>query len=212
MLNDLLEEERYLRFKLKSNSHGKILPGQYIKIESGEESRYFVISNWINSENEFEIIANKDTHFSKLLKKKIEYSNPLGSGYDISDVDGKNIIYIAGGAGIAGIRPLLQYLNKEKNCKNHNLIYLERDEKHFILKEEIKDLIPHKYEFSFVNTSDFKIKNFLNYSIDKFRIFDPNQIIDETIIYVCGNNDLFARVHSEFTSLGVSPNNIRKNF
>jgi NAD(P)H-flavin reductase len=65
---------------------------------------------------------------------------PYGKGWPIKEAEGKDVLLVAGGVGLAPIRPVIQtILNKRKAFRDVNLIYGARNEKNVLFMDEFEE-------------------------------------------------------------------------
>lgn len=73
---------------------------------------------------------------------KINIRGPYGKGFPLKKLEGKNLILIAGGTGIAPITSLIDYI--EKNRKKFGEVFIFfgfKNKKNILLKERIKEWV-----------------------------------------------------------------------
>lgn len=64
---------------------------------------------------------------------------PYGNGYDLKVLEGKNLILIAGGTGLAPITSLIEYIEKyRKKFGKVEIYFAFRDEEKILLKERVE--------------------------------------------------------------------------
>ncbi|OHE59662.1 MAG: hypothetical protein A2Z47_02490 [Thermodesulfovibrio sp. RBG_19FT_COMBO_42_12] len=79
------------------------------------------------------------TNFLNSLKKgdELHFRGPYGRGWPLNDARGRDILLIAGGVGLAPIRPVVQMiLNKRDLFNDVSLIYGARNEKNILFTNE----------------------------------------------------------------------------
>jgi NAD(P)H-flavin reductase len=79
------------------------------------------------------------TNFLNSLEKgdELHFRGPYGKGWPLDEARGREILLIAGGVGLAPIRPLVQMiLNKRDLFNDVNLIYGARNEKNVLFTNE----------------------------------------------------------------------------
>ena len=77
---------------------------------------------------------------SKLRKgQKVHFRGPYGNGWPLDKLAGKNVIVVAGGIGMAPLRPVIHYLLKNKNKFGQvYLLYGARTPADILYKDELK--------------------------------------------------------------------------
>jgi sulfite reductase subunit B len=143
------------------------------------------------------------------LKKydKILIRGPHGHGFPIKDLEGKNVILIAGGTGIAPITSMINYIEQNKKDFKKIFIYFGfRNEKNILLKERIK-----KWEKEFevhIGLSDDPDsheheKGFINKIIKHHKPTTKN-----TIALLCGPEIMMSVATKELNTLGIPNSSI----
>jgi sulfite reductase subunit B len=65
---------------------------------------------------------------------------PLGHGFDVSELHGRDILIVAGGLGLAPVRSLIQYILDERpRFGQFHLLYGAREPKELLFKDELPD-------------------------------------------------------------------------
>ena len=68
----------------------------------------------------------------------IPMRGPYGKGFDQVDIDGKRVIIVAGGSGIAPVRSLIHYIDRHpEKVKSLELLFGFKDEQAILFKDEI---------------------------------------------------------------------------
>jgi NAD(P)H-flavin reductase len=83
--------------------------------------------------------AGRVTDFLKDFKEGDElfFRGPYGRGWPVKKAENKDILIIAGGVGLAPLRPLIQIvLNQRESFRDVSLIYGARNEKNMIFTDE----------------------------------------------------------------------------
>ncbi len=65
---------------------------------------------------------------------------PYGNWFPLEDLDGKNLLFVGGGIGLAPLRSLIQHcIDHRKNYKDFTILYGARTSKDLCYKEEINE-------------------------------------------------------------------------
>lgn len=86
--------------------------------------------------------AGRVTGFIERLKigDDIFFRGPYGNGWPIKETEGKDLILIAGGVGLAPIRPVIQWILKNRNSFGDvSLICGARNEKNMLFQSEFRE-------------------------------------------------------------------------
>ena len=99
-------------------------PGQFVEISiPGIGEAPFFLASLPDSDNRFQVIIRKlgtltNALFSLEIGDKIGIRGPYGISLPLCDMEGKSLLFIAGGLGMATIRPFLQYILDKRNQYN----------------------------------------------------------------------------------------------
>lgn len=201
-LNKLSSEIYQLKLQASDNSSFEFLPGQYVNIEvpgTALTRSYSFSSQPGTTEGEFLIKLVPGGLMSSYLKDlategtELNIVTPLGSFY-LRDVQ-RELIFIAGGTGIAPFMAMLEKLKAENNTTPVHLFYGATTGENVVELERLKafsEIMPLKI---FTCTSDEVAeghdKGFVTQWINK-------DILGETAydIYICGPNAMVEAVKS----------------
>jgi len=134
-----------LRLREKDAGAFRYKPGQFLMLSlvgSGEAP--FTFASSPSRDGRFQVSVRNVgtlTHALHQLKEKdiVGVRGPYGNTFPLDKIKHKDILFVAGGCGIAVLRPLIQYVFK--NRKDHGrveIIYGCRSPKDIFYKEEIK--------------------------------------------------------------------------
>ncbi|MCX6112503.1 MAG: FAD/NAD(P)-binding protein [Proteobacteria bacterium] len=86
------------------------------------------------------VAGNVTREISRLnVGDKLEVRGPYGNEWPLKKVKGKNVIVIAGGIGMAPLRPVVHYLlQNRKKYKKLFLIYGSKEEESILYKDELE--------------------------------------------------------------------------
>lgn len=90
-----------------------VAPGQYIKVNVGDQVAYLAIVNYQESDRHFDVlVAPSDNVAVRALRQasvgeSFEVSGPLGNGFPDPLEDG--YVLVAGGSGISALFPVIEY-------------------------------------------------------------------------------------------------------
>jgi len=130
-----------------------------------------------------------------------------GNGFPLDKLEGKNIILIAGGTGLAPIASFLDYINKNtKKLGNVSAYFGFRDEKHILVKEKLSKW---RKKFKIVVCLDKKTEKnnyeegFVNQVIQRTRLK-----VNNSLAFLCGPEAMMKSVTETLNNLGMKNNNI----
>jgi benzoate/toluate 1,2-dioxygenase reductase subunit len=208
-LNKLSSEIYQLKLRASDGSSFDFLPGQYVNMEVPGTSltRSYSYSSQPNTEEgEFLIKLVPGGLMSTYLKDQasvgaeLNIVTPLGSFY-LRDVQ-RDLIFIAGGTGIAPFMAMLEKLKAEKNTTPIHLFYGATTGENVVELDRLKafsEIMPLKI---YTCTSDEQVeghdKGFVTQWINKDILEDK-----EYDIYICGPNPMVEAVKTTLDKEGT---------
>ncbi|OGW82917.1 MAG: hypothetical protein A2987_05275 [Omnitrophica bacterium RIFCSPLOWO2_01_FULL_45_10] len=123
----------------------KYRPGQFMMVSlPGYGEAPFTFASLASRDGRFQISVRKVGSFTNALhalkeRDIVGLRGPYGNTFPLSKIENKNILFIAGGCGIAPLRPLIQHVFK--NRKEHGrieIIYGCRAPRDIFYKNEIE--------------------------------------------------------------------------
>ncbi len=134
-----------LRLKNKSDGLLRYKPGQFLMLSlPGYGEAPFTFASCPRKDGRFEISVRKVGSLTAALhnlkeKDIVGARGPYGNWFPLDKIKGRDLLFIAGGCGIAPLRSLIQYaLKNRKNFGKVEIIYGCRAPKDIFYKEEIK--------------------------------------------------------------------------
>ena len=134
-----------LRLKGKTNGILKYKPGQFLMLSlPGYGEAPFTFASSPSRDGRFEISARRVGSLTDALHKLEENDivgvrGPFGNTFPLDKLKNKDLLFVAGGCGIAPLRPLMQQVSKNrKNYGGVEIIYGCRSPKDIFYKDEIK--------------------------------------------------------------------------
>ena len=123
-------------------------PGQFVMLSVvGVGEAPFSISSSPTHEGIIELCVRRigrvtDALFRLPLKAKVGIRGPYGNGFPIEELEGNNLLLVAGGLGMAPLRSLLRYaLDNRSKFKDIILMYGAKNPDDMLFKYELLDLI-----------------------------------------------------------------------
>lgn len=142
-INDIrIEIEDVKTYNISIDSSFAATPGQFNMVGYPGVGEAPISLSSVVRKNSFEHTiraVGRATRFLEGLKEgdEIFLRGPYGRGWPINETKGKDILLIAGGVGIAPIRPVIQMiLDKRELFGNVSLIYGARNEKNVLYMDE----------------------------------------------------------------------------
>jgi len=134
-----------LRLKDKSGSSFRYKPGQFLMLSlPGYGEAPFTFASCPRKDGRLEISVRRVGSLTEALHKLKEKDvvgirGPYGNWFPLDKIKGKDILFIAGGCGLAPLRSLIQYaLKNRKNFGKLEIVYGCRRPQDIFYKKEIK--------------------------------------------------------------------------
>ncbi|MCF7910285.1 FAD/NAD(P)-binding protein [Candidatus Pacearchaeota archaeon] len=186
------------------------LPGQFFQLSIPGIGECPLASCSYNSEYIDILVRNAGNVTSSLFKlkkeEKVWLRGPYGKGFPIEELQGKNIILIAGGTGIAPVTSLINYIEQnKKQFKDIKIFFGFKDEKNILLKERIKKWQEKfKVKICLEKTSNKKyFKGFVNQTIK-----NQKNILKNSAAVLCGPEIMMEAVTQELKNKGLKESEI----
>jgi sulfhydrogenase subunit gamma (sulfur reductase) len=137
---------RTFKLKFKDGAVGKSFnynPGQFVELSVfGEGESPFCISNSPTRNSGIECSIKRMGKVTQALHEldigdSVGIRGPYGNGFPIEDLKSKNILFVAGGIGLAPLRSLINYcLDNRSDFKSITIVNGARTSKDLVYKEE----------------------------------------------------------------------------
>jgi len=198
-------------FKIKSNLNPE--PGEFIEVSIPGFGECPLASCSYDSKKMDLLVRKAGNVTSKLfdLEKgdEVFVRGAYGRGFPLKELEGKNLILVAGGTGIAPVTSLIEYIeqNQEKFGKV-NIYFGFRNQKYILLKERIKRW---KKKFEVVVCLDegkdkdgMKCeKGFIHEAMEKHKPF-----VENSIALMCGPEIMMKSVTEKLNKFGLEDSDI----
>lgn len=143
-ISQLTEMERLFELGFLDGHHLNHDPGQFVQVSIlGVGECPISICSSPTRPNTFELcirrVGSVTNRIHELQEKDtIGIRGPLGHGFDVHEMHGKDVLMIAGGLGLAPLRSLIQYILDERpRFGNFNLLYGAREPKELLFKDDL---------------------------------------------------------------------------
>ena len=188
-------------------------PGQFIIVSVfGVGEAPFAIASSPLVKDYFEISVRAIGNVTRALHglgegDVVGVRGPLGNGYPLDELKGKNVVFIAGGTGLFGVSSLLWYIYENRSFFNDvMLFYGTRTPKDFMRKYDI-DVWRNRIDvYLTVDRADVSWKGHVGLVtsfLDEIPL--PKK---EVAFIVCGPPLMMKATYRKLLSLGYSPNQI----
>lgn len=173
-------------------------PGQFIALSvPGFGEAPFAVCSSPSPCSEFQVcIQSKGGLTNKLFTMsvgdEVYFRGPYGNGFPISKLSGRNILLIAGGLGLAPLRPLIQIIiNHPNEFGKIQLFSGSREEKMMLFKNEYT-VWQKNIDLNF--TLDAPHENWAGFTGLITTLFDKNQIVKNAVAIICGPPVMYSPV------------------
>jgi ring-1,2-phenylacetyl-CoA epoxidase subunit PaaE len=205
--------------------------GQYVTIKmnhSGEEIRrsYSLCSSPI-ADQDFRVAAKKvkDGRMSVYLNEQLkvgdvlEVMTPMGSFYNLSSAEDKNVILFAGGSGITPMMSIVKSLLKSTPSVNLTLFYGNQNEASIIFKDELAQIASANNNFNLYNILDdanAPVDELYKGLITKEKVaelvkkhVDMNTDVE---FFICGPTPMMKNVEESLANLNVAKERVHLEY
>ncbi|MDO8602933.1 MAG: FAD/NAD(P)-binding protein [Candidatus Omnitrophota bacterium] len=133
-----------LRLKHESGGKLKYKPGQFMMLSlPGYGEAPFTFASRPASNGRFQITVKKLGSLTAALhdlreKDAVGIRGPYGNSFPLDKIENKDLLFVAGGIGMAPLRSLIQQVFKNrKNYGNVEIVYGSRSPRELVYKDEI---------------------------------------------------------------------------
>ena len=171
--NKQLNENSYEMVVEAPLSVEKAMPGQFVIVMATEESEKIPLTIYDYDKEKgliyliYQVVGASTDELSSVTEEIFSVEGPLGNANIIckepEKYEGKKIVYVAGGVGIAPIYPQAKYLS-EKGFKV-DIIYGARTESLFLIKDKIEQ-VANKVIYA-TNDGSCGIKGFVTDALEQ---------------------------------------------
>lgn len=203
--------EKEWTFTVKDNTEG-VKPGQFYEISLPKYGESPISVSGIGDETIDFTIREVGKVTEQIFKLNVgdilRIRGPYGNGFDVKNFEGKEIIIVSGGSGLAPVRGIIEYFYKDiDKCKSLNLICGFRTPKDILFKEDIERW---KGKFKITLTVDSGDETY-DGNIGLVTKYVPNlDIVDKNNVaaVVVGPPMMMKFTLIEFEKLGINDYNI----
>ncbi|MEM2878658.1 MAG: FAD/NAD(P)-binding protein [Candidatus Hadarchaeales archaeon] len=144
-VEELTGTEKLFGVELQSGRKLDYSPGQFVEVSVfGVGEAPISISSAPSGGSEFELCVRAIGNVTGALHRKkagdlIGIRGPFGRGFDLRDFKGKDVLFIAGGLGLAPLRSLIwSVLNSRKNFREVFILYGARRPQELLFRNELE--------------------------------------------------------------------------
>ena len=143
---DLTELEKRFEIVLPDNQELGHKPGQFVQVSIfGFGEAPISISSSPTREGSFELTVRRVGRLTEKMHQLTEDSllgirGPYGNGFDVSKFAGKNVLFVAGGIGLAPLKSLIDYtVDRKEDFKSITILYGTKSPAEILFPKEIKE-------------------------------------------------------------------------
>ncbi len=144
-ITPMTERETLYEIQLDNGESLGHQPGQFVEVSvpGVGEAPISISSSPTKDGNSFELCVRKVGNVTNIihgLKKgdKIGIRGPYGNGFPVDDLKGKDVLFIAGGLGIAPLRSFINYaLDKREEFADVKILYGCREPCELLYEDEV---------------------------------------------------------------------------
>ena len=207
--------EKHFSLRLKDGTAFDYEPGQLV--EAGVYGYGEVplgLSSSPTQKGAFELVVRKVGKVTTALcaleaGDTMTVRGPLGNGFPVKELEGRDVLIVAGGIGLCPTRSLVRYiLDKRDDFKSFTLFFGARSPSELLFEEDLESwrcstsLDYHET----VDRADEHWKGHVGVITTLFR--ETDKITPETRVIVCGPPVMYKFVIMELDKLGVARQNI----
>lgn len=147
-IEKLTEFEKLFEIELEDTEIFSFQPGQFVEVSIlGVGEAPISISSPPSNDNSFELVVRRVGNVTNKLHAlkigdKIGIRGPFGRGFDIKNLEGKNLIFVAGGIGIVPMRSLISFILDDSNRDKYGIVtilYGSKTPKDILFIDEIRE-------------------------------------------------------------------------
>ncbi|MBI5622973.1 MAG: FAD/NAD(P)-binding protein [Elusimicrobia bacterium] len=206
--------EKHFTLRLADQSQLEFQPGQILEVGlMGFGEIPIGLASSPTRKNTFDIVVRSVGRVSTAVNKleagdSLLVRGPLGNGFDLDKLRGRDILIVAGGIGLCPTRSLIQYiLDRRKEFKRFILMYGTREPKMQLFLDDLAEWRKSK-DIELHETVDRADPTWAGNVGVVTKLFNKVPIDPETRVVVCGPPIMFRYVISVLDSLWIPRENI----
>lgn len=146
-IETLTELEKLFEIEILNKDRFNFQPGQFVEVSIfGVGEAPFSISSPPDCSSKFELVVRRVGNLTKRLHSmkegdKIGIRGPFGRGFNVKELEGRDLLFVAGGIGIVPLRSLIKHVLSEKNRARFGKIFIlygSKTPKYMLFMDEIE--------------------------------------------------------------------------
>jgi NAD(P)H-flavin reductase len=211
VIDEIYEVKTYV---ISIEDYFNALPGQFNMVGyPGVGEAPISLSSLVEDKKLYHTIRSvgKVTRYLEHFKtgSKVFIRGPFGNGWPVEKLKGKDLVIVAGGLGVAPLRPVLQMVLNERGLyRNVLFIYGSRNEDLVLFKKELLSMSEKIHLY-------LTVDEVRNKRMWDFKLGLVTDIIEEikvdremTVALVCGPEMMMRFVCRQLEFKGINPSNI----
>ena len=197
------------------------IPGQFVRLQLPKQPElqpsYFAIASNPHDTSAYEFVIKGVHPLSSALVdlpvgEQVEVEGPMGKGFDLSEHQGKHIILMGAGTGIAPLRSVWFDIIKHRQSYGHVSIYAGfLTAMHHLLTDELASLSEHDIQVSISLTSgDHDWQGPVGYV--QHALADKRPSPENTVVCIAGMSVMVDACTETLLDLGFNEQQILLNF
>jgi len=148
IIKQIIDESKDVKsFVLEMQEGGMIdaVPGQFVEVSiQGIGEATFAVSRLDENKKQFIVSVKRLGHLTKMLHRSAEGNlvgvrGPYGNNFPLHEWEGKNVVIIGGGIGLAPLRPVIDHMLLHRHDYGHlDIIFGARSPQDILFKEDLE--------------------------------------------------------------------------
>jgi len=209
----LTSEEKLFRIQIldkKDREHFSFLPGQFVMVEIPGCGEVAISISGSSSNNEFiELCIRKVGKVTNMIHRlkagaMVGIRGPFGTHFPMREMNGSNVLLIAGGLGIVPLRSSIYWINEHRpDYKDVNLLYGARNPRQLLFDYQYEEW-RKVYDLNMLTIVEDPDEHWMGPVGMITQLFEQVHIDpDETFAIVCGPPIMFKFVCAHLNDIGL---------
>jgi sulfhydrogenase subunit gamma (sulfur reductase) len=148
VIKHIINESRDVKSFVIEMQEGRVMhavPGQFVEVSvQGMGEATFAVSRLIQKKKQFIVSVKRLGHLTKMLHRSAEGNiigvrGPYGNNFPLDEWQGKDVMIIGGGIGLAPLRPVIDHILAHRSDYGHlDIIFGARSPEDILFKEDLE--------------------------------------------------------------------------